>query len=117
MFEPNDSPVLAPQHDRTSCGHDDHDDRGRGLVRLPFNTANRFSEISPLGDDVDFFRFRAKAGDILAIETVPGLQSLDTVIGSSTPRATSCSPTTTAASACCRACWCRSRWTARTPWA
>ena len=56
-----------------SCGHEDHDDRGRGLVRLPFNTAHRFSEISPLGDDVDFFHFRAKAGDILAIETVPGL--------------------------------------------
>ena len=80
-FEPNDSPVLAPQHDQKSCGHEDHDDRGRGLVRLPFNTAHRFSEISPLGDDVDFFHFRAKAGDILAIETVPGLQSMDTVIG------------------------------------
>ena len=81
VFEPNDTPVLAPQHDRTSCGHEDHDDRGRGLVRLPFNTANRFSEISPLGGDVDYFHFRAKAGDILAIETVPGLQSMDTVIG------------------------------------
>jgi hypothetical protein len=79
VFEPNDSAVAA--HDRGACGHDDHDDRGRGLVRLPFNTANRFSEISPLGDDVDFFRFRAKAGDILAIETVPGLQSMDTVLG------------------------------------
>ncbi len=80
-FEPNDSPLLAPQHDPESCGHDDHDDRGRGLVRLPFNTAHRFSEISPLGNDVDFFRFRAKAGDILAIETVPGLTSMDTVLG------------------------------------
>ena len=80
-FEPNDSPVLAPHHDPESCGHDDHDDRGRGLVRLPFNTARRFSEISPLGNDVDFFHFRAKAGDILAIETVPGLASMDTVLG------------------------------------
>jgi hypothetical protein len=81
VFEPNDSPVLAPQHDRRSCGHEDHDDRGRGLVRLPFNTANRFSEINPLGNDVDYFHFRAKAGDILAIETVPGLTSMDTVLG------------------------------------
>jgi hypothetical protein len=48
---------------------------------LPFNTANRFSEIRPQGNDVDFYRFRAKAGDILAIETVPGLQSMDTIIG------------------------------------
>lgn len=79
VFEPNDSPVAA--HDGRTCGHDDHDERGRGLVRLPFNTANRFSEISPLGDDIDFFRFRAKAGDILAIETVPGLQAMDTVLG------------------------------------
>ena len=73
VFEPNDSAVPTSHHDRNTCGHDDHDDRGRGLVRLPFNTANRFSDISPLGDDIDYFRFRAKAGDILAIETVPGL--------------------------------------------
>jgi hypothetical protein len=80
VFEPNDSAVPA-MHDRRSCGHDDHDDRGKGLVRLPFNTANRFTDISPIGNDVDFFRFRAKAGDILAIETVPGLQAMDTVLG------------------------------------
>ena len=80
-FEPNDSAVPTSPHDRNTCGHDDHDDRGRGLLRLPFNTADRFSDISPLGDDLDFFRFRAKAGDILAIETVPGLQSMDTVLG------------------------------------
>ena len=30
---------------------------------------------------LDFYRFRAKAGDILAIETLPGLTALDTVIG------------------------------------
>jgi hypothetical protein len=40
-----------------------------------------FSAISPLGDDVDFYRFRAKAGDILVIETVPGRQTMDTVLG------------------------------------
>jgi hypothetical protein len=81
VFEPNDSAVPTEQHDRNACGHNDHDDHGRGLVRLPFNTADRFSDISPPGGDVDFFRFRAKAGDILAIETVPGLQSMDTVLG------------------------------------
>ncbi len=81
VFEPNDSAVPTSHHDRNSCGHGDHDDRGRGLVRLPFNTAHRFSDISPIGDDIDYFRFRAKAGDILAIETLPGRQSMDTVIG------------------------------------
>ena len=30
---------------------------------------------------MDYFRFRAKAGDILAIETVPGARSMDTLIG------------------------------------
>ncbi len=30
---------------------------------------------------MDFFRFRAKAGEILAIETVPGRESMDTYIG------------------------------------
>jgi hypothetical protein len=77
-FEPNDSPVSGDHHG-VDCDHDDHDDRGRGLVRLPFNTVDRFSEVHP--GDVDFFRFRASAGDILAIETLPGLTALDTVIG------------------------------------
>jgi hypothetical protein len=30
---------------------------------------------------VDFFHFEAKAGDILAMETVPGNQAMDTVVG------------------------------------
>ena len=78
-FEPNDSPVARDRHDGDDCDHDDHDDCGRGLLRLPFNTVERFSEIHP--GDLDFYRFRAKAGDILAIETLPGLTALDTVIG------------------------------------
>ena len=53
----------------------------RGLVTLPFSTVNRFSAIDPFGEDVDFYRFRAKAGEILAIETVPGRESMDTFIG------------------------------------
>lgn len=50
-------------------------------IHLPFTTEelDDFTEIEPDGDDVDYFEFRAKAGDILAIETVRG--NLDTVIG------------------------------------
>jgi hypothetical protein len=50
-------------------------------IDLPFSTASdrRFTEISPIGGDVDYFRFRARAGDILAIEAVRG--SPDTMIG------------------------------------
>jgi hypothetical protein len=77
-FEPNDS--AAGQNDRH--GDDCDDDRhGDHLVRLPFNTANKYSEIDPDGGDVDFYRFRARAGDILIIETVPGLQTMDSLIG------------------------------------
>ena len=50
-------------------------------VSLPFNTASQFSEIRPLGNDVDFYRFNVKAGDIIVIETVPGLPNMDTLIG------------------------------------
>ena len=95
LFEPNDSPTGGRGgggRDDCDCDRDRHWDRdcndhnrhghsSRGLVSLPFSTVNRFSEIAPLGDDVDYFRFRAKAGDILAIETVPGRQAMDTYIG------------------------------------
>lgn len=49
-------------------------------VRLPYNNADRFAEIGPLGGDVDFYRFTASAGEILVVETVPGNQ-VDTLIG------------------------------------
>ena len=95
VFEPNDSPTGGRGgggRDDCDCDRDRHWDRdcndhnrhghsGRGLVTLPFSTANRFSEIDPDGGDVDYYRFRAKAGDILAIETVPGRESMDTYIG------------------------------------
>ena len=69
-FEPNDNLPSA------TSGHG-----GSGeLVKLPFNTKDRYSAIEPLGGDVDFFRFRAKAGEILAIETLPG-SSMDTMLG------------------------------------
>ena len=65
-FEPNNTPASQT----VEC-----------LVEPPFSTANSYTEIKPLGNDVDFFTFNASAGDILAIETVPGNQAMDTVVG------------------------------------
>lgn len=50
-------------------------------IRLPFDSEDLddFTEIEPAGDDVDFFEFRARAGDILAIEVVRG--GIDSVLG------------------------------------
>ena len=50
-------------------------------IELPFSTASnhKFTEISPIGGDADYYRFRARAGDILALEVVRG--SPDTMIG------------------------------------
>jgi Bacterial pre-peptidase C-terminal domain len=59
-FEPNNAPTAAQ------------------FVKLPFSTEAVFTAIDP--GDVDFYRFTAKAGDIVAIETVPGTQ-LDTMLG------------------------------------
>lgn len=75
-FEPNDSPVIRGDDE----GDQDEDDEDE-FVELPFDTADRFSEIDAAGGDLDFFRFRVKAGDIIAIETVPGRQAMDTVLG------------------------------------
>ena len=47
-------------------------------VTLPFSTEDRYTALR--ANDVDFYRFRAKAGDILAIETLPG-SPFDTMIG------------------------------------
>lgn len=43
-------------------------------IQLPFDTVSErdFSAVDPVGDDVDYYRFKAKAGDILAIELVRG---------------------------------------------
>jgi len=49
-------------------------------VRLPYWSGERFSGIFPSGDDVDFFRFFARAGDTLVAETRAGNQ-FDTVLG------------------------------------
>ena len=51
------------------------------LVALPFHSATipLATLIEPTGGDVDFFRFRAKAGEFVAIEVVRG--DLDSLIG------------------------------------
>lgn len=50
-------------------------------VRLPFSTdgGDHYSTLSPAGGDVDYYRFSAKAGDILALEVVRG--QFDSVLG------------------------------------
>ncbi len=50
-------------------------------ISLPFDSipVTRFTEIEPVGGDVDFFRFGANAGDILIAEVVSG--QLDSLIG------------------------------------
>lgn len=50
-------------------------------IHLPFTTEDEddFTEIRPEGDDVDFFEFRVKAGDILAVEVVRG--GIDSILG------------------------------------
>jgi len=47
-------------------------------IRTPFANANRFAEIDNENGDVDFFRFRARADENIAVEVVRG--ELDTVI-------------------------------------
>ena len=51
------------------------------LLRLPFDSANPAfaTEIDPDRDDVDYYSFRVRAGDILAIEVVRG--TLDSIVG------------------------------------
>jgi hypothetical protein len=46
-------------------------------VNLPFDTANSYSDVSP--GDVDFYRFHANAGDILALDVVRG--AMDSTMG------------------------------------
>ena len=64
-FEPNNTLPSGPG-------------RPNDLVKLPFSTADRHSALA--ANDVDFYRFRVNAGDILAVETLPG-SPLDTMVG------------------------------------
>ena len=64
VFEPNNTVPTGPA--------------GPHGVKLPFDTADEHSALT--AGDVDFYRFRAKAGEIFAIETVPGT-TLDTMLG------------------------------------
>jgi|GEM_PF-1065802 len=55
-------------------------------IKLPFDSADEITTISPDGDDVDYYRFRAKAGEVIAAEVVRTHNDnlnlgLDTVIG------------------------------------
>jgi hypothetical protein len=52
--------------------------RPHELVKLPFDTSAHHTALA--ANDVDFYRFRVNAGDILAVETLPGAP-LDTMIG------------------------------------
>jgi hypothetical protein len=63
VFEPNNSVAAATR------------------IRPPFSTqgTGHYSAIAPAGADVDFYRFSARAGEFIAIETVRS--GLDTVIG------------------------------------
>ena len=67
--------------DLTEIIRNDSIARATPLVRLPFDSANPAfaTVIDAERDDVDFYSFRVRAGDILAIEVVRG--SLDSVIG------------------------------------
>ena len=60
-FEPNDSIDAARR------------------VRLPFNTERSFARSVIDDDDVDFFRFKVKAGETVLLEVVP--DSPDTLLG------------------------------------
>jgi hypothetical protein len=63
VFESNDSIATAKQ------------------IHLPFSTqdVDRFSAINSTGGDVDYYRLKVKAGDILAIELVRG--NFDATLG------------------------------------
>lgn len=58
--EPNDTPWKASR------------------VNLPYNTEDRFTTIDPVGEDIDWFRFRADEGETLVAEVVAG--NLDSLI-------------------------------------
>jgi hypothetical protein len=67
--------------DLTEIRRNDSIARATPLPRLPFDSANPAfaTVIDPDRDDVDYYGFRVKAGDILAIEVVRG--DIDSVIG------------------------------------
>ena len=67
--------------DLTEIRRNDSVAKATPLLRLPFDSANPAfaTVIDPDRNDVDFYSFRARAGDILAIEVVRG--DIDSVIG------------------------------------
>ena len=67
--------------DLTEIRRNDSIARATPLLHLPFDSANPVfaTVIEAERDDVDFYSFRVRAGDVLAIEVVRG--NLDSVIG------------------------------------
>jgi hypothetical protein len=67
--------------DLTEIRRNDSVAKATPLLHLPFDSANPAfaTAIDPDRDDVDFYSFRVRAGDILAIEVVRG--DIDSVIG------------------------------------
>lgn len=67
--------------DLTEIRRNDSISKATPLLHLPFDSANPAlaTVIDPERDDVDFYSFRVRAGDIIAIEVVRG--TLDTIIG------------------------------------
>jgi hypothetical protein len=67
--------------DLTEIRRNDSIARATPLHHLPFDSANPVfaTVIEPERDDVDYYSFRVRAGDVLAIEVVRG--ALDSVIG------------------------------------
>jgi len=67
--------------DLTEIRRNDTVAKATPLLRLPFDSANPAiaTVLDPDRDDVDFYSFRVRAGDILAIEVVRG--DIDSVIG------------------------------------
>ncbi len=67
--------------DLTEIRRNDSIARATPLLRLPFDSANPAfaTVIDPERDDVDYYSFQVKAGDVLAIEVVRG--DIDSVIG------------------------------------
>jgi hypothetical protein len=49
-------------------------------IGLPYNSEERFTEILPLGADADYFRFHARAGDLLIASTSAANLFMDTLL-------------------------------------
>jgi hypothetical protein len=78
-FEASDSVRLTTANENWAEPNNSLDQARR--VKLPFDTdpANRYAEIWPTGDDVDYYRFRAEANTTLTAEIISA--EFDSLIG------------------------------------